>query len=310
MNNTTRINPPWFAVALPIALSLFFLSSCAKSSTAAASGTQATILLRNGGHYSGSIVRSSADDVTFVGDDNVTRTLDMRDVKAIEYGEAPVVGSRVDEPAPARRPEVQAYAEHENHYHPAESAIRTRTNQLRTGTQISVRTEETLDSGRAVEDQGFAAEVTRDVLDSDGDVVVPRGSNAQIVIRSSSSGGHFKGKSDLILDLRSISVDGRQYEVSTTDMEIRGRDGLGVNRRTGEFAGGGAAFGAIIGAIAGQGKGAAIGAGSGAAAGIGAELLTKGGSIRIPVETVLTFRLDSPIRFATSQSLRDRDRNR
>jgi hypothetical protein len=90
-------------------------------------------------------------------------------------------------------------------------------------------------------------------------------------------------------------------------MEMRGRDGLGANRRTGEFAGGGAAIGAIIGAIAGQGKGAAIGAGSGAAAGIGAELLTKGGSIRVPVETVLTFRLDAPLRFASSQSLRDRN---
>jgi hypothetical protein len=307
MKNTTRRNPPWLTAALPIALSLFFLSSCAKSGPAAAGGTQATILLRNGGHYTGSIVRSSASDVTFVGDDNVTRTVDMRDVKSIEYGDAPVAGSRADDQAAARPAEVQPDADHENHYHPAESAIRTRTNQLGTGTKISVRTEETLDSGRAVEGQGFAAEVTRDVLDSGGDVAIPRGSNAQIVIRSSTSGGHFKGKADLVLDLRSISVDGRQYEVSAADVAIRGRDGLGANRRTGEFAGGGAAFGAIIGALAGHGKGAAIGAGSGAAAGIGAELLTKGGSIRVPAETVLTFQLDAPLRLASSQSLRDHD---
>ena len=41
------------------------------------------------------------------------------------------------------------------------------------------------------------------------------------------------------------------------DLVEKGRDGVGVNKRTGTFAGGGAAVGAIIGAIAGGGKGAA-----------------------------------------------------
>jgi hypothetical protein len=59
--------------------------------------------------------------------------------------------------------------------------------------------------------------------------------------------------------------------------------------------GGGAALGAIIGAIAGGGKGAAIGAGSGAGAGALTQILTKG-SIKIPAETVLTFKLDSALR--------------
>jgi hypothetical protein len=103
-----------------------------------------------------------------------------------------------------------------------------------------------------------------------------------------------------VMDLASVSIGGRRYELSTVDLVEKGHDGVGVNKRTGKFAGGGAAVGAIIGAIAGGGKGAAIGAGSGAGAGAVTEILTKG-SIKVPVEAVLTFRLDAPLRVVQSQ---------
>jgi hypothetical protein len=127
------------------------------------------------------------------------------------------------------------------------------------GIEIAVRTEETIDSGRAAEGQSYAAEVTRDVPDANGDVVVPRGSNAQMVIRSASQGGRFRGTSDMVLDLTSVSVDGRQYQLSAGTVEDRGKAGLGKNERTAKFVGGGALLGTVIGAIAGHGKGAAIG---------------------------------------------------
>jgi hypothetical protein len=103
-----------------------------------------------------------------------------------------------------------------------------------------------------------------------------------------------------VMDLASVSINGRRYDLSTADLAERGRSGVGVNRRTGEFAGGGAAVGAIIGAIAGGGKGAAIGAGSGAGAGTLTQVLTKG-TIKVPVESVLTFRLDQPLRVRAAQ---------
>ena len=71
-------------------------------------------------------------------------------------------------------------------------------------------------------------------------------------------------------------------------------------QRTAEFAGGGAAIGAIIGAIAGGGKGAAIGAGAGAGAGALGEIVTKG-KIKVPAETILTFKLDSALRVVEAQ---------
>jgi hypothetical protein len=186
---------------------------------------------------------------------------------------------------------------HEEHYHPTQEEIHTKTYVLPVGTKVPVRTEETIDSANAVEGQTFAAEITDDVVDANGDVVVPRGANAQIVIRSASKGGRFKGTSDLVLDLQSISVGGKEYLVSTTDLQQKGKQGFGANKRTGEFTGGGAALGAIIGAIAGGGKGAAIGAGAGAAAGAGSQVILGGQRVRIPSETRLTFVLDNPTRF-------------
>jgi len=96
-------------------------------------------------------------------------------------------------------------------------------------------------------------------------------------------------------------VEGQQYLVSTSDLQEKGRQGLGANKRTAEMTGGGAALGAIIGAIVGGGKGAAIGAGAGAGGGALTQILTKGGSIKVPAETVLTFQLDKPVRIAEAK---------
>jgi len=180
--------------------------------------------------------------------------------------------------------------------HPTEDRVTSRTSTVPVGTPIAVRLEETIDSAKATEGQTYAAELTQNVVDSNGDVVIPRNANAKIIIRSSSKGGRFKGTSDLVLDLDSVSIDGRMYQVETTDLVRKGREGLGTNKRTAEFGGGGAALGAIIGAIAGGGKGAAIGAAAGAGAGVGTQIITKGGSIKVPVETVLTFKLEQPLR--------------
>ncbi len=104
-----------------------------------------------------------------------------------------------------------------------------------------------------------------------------------------------------MLDLQSISVEGKEYRVSTTDLQQKGKQGFGVNKRTGEFTGGGAALGAIIGAIAGGGKGAAIGAGAGAGAGAVTQIATKGGAIKVPAETVLTFELDKAVQIVEAK---------
>jgi len=288
-------------------LTVLFLSSCAQKD--AASAARATVHMRDGATFNGMVLASSPAEIKLAGDDGVTRTIDMAQVRSVSYADvaaAPPAG--VTPSAPAGPPPSAGMAPvdapdptHDQHYHPEEPAITTRTHVVPAGKTISVRNEETIDSGKAVEGQTFAAEVTKDVRDDAGDVVIPRGSNARIIIRSASKGGRIHGAADLVLDLDSVSVDGRLYHLETADLAERGRDGVGANKRTGEFAGGGAAVGAIIGAIAGHGKGAAIGAGSGAGGGLLTEVLTKGGSVKVPVESVLTFQLERSLRITAAQ---------
>jgi len=306
------------AFGVCILLSGFFLASCTNQT---ASGQHATVLMRDGSTVAGTVTASSGTEITLAGDDKTTHVVPMAQVKSIEYDDAPAAQTAVGQPsstggasdAPAsggtssntagggthRRSSASRAREdaaHEQHYHPTQDEIQTKTYVLPVGTKAPVRTEETIDSAKAVEGQTFAAEVADDVVDANGDVVIPRGANAQIVIRSASKGGRFKGTSDLVLDLQSIAVGGKEYVVSTTDLQQSGKQGFGANKRTGVFTGGGAALGAVIGAIAGGGKGAAIGAGAGAGAGAVTQIATKGGAIKVPAETVLTFQLDRPVK--------------
>jgi hypothetical protein len=277
----------------PISLTLafaFLLLSCA---TKESDRPHATVTMRDGSTIAGNVVNSSASEITLAGDDKSSRTIPMNQVKSIEYDDAPqAAAAPVTAPTP---PPPRTEAAHRDHYHPPQSVVSTKTYQLPVGTEVSVRAEETIDSGKGSEGQTYAAEVTRDVLDADGAVVIPNGSNAKIVIKSASKGGRFTGQSDLVLDLRAVSVEGQEYLIGTSDLQKRGREGVGANQRTAIFTGGGAAIGAIIGAIAGGGKGAAIGAASGGGAGALTQVLTKGGAIRVPAETILTFKLDRPL---------------
>ena len=301
-----------------------FLSSCAhKDQVSTENAPHITVIMRDGSRVGGTVVENSPTKITVAGDDGVTRTIPVTQVSSIEYGGAPFSSETATSnevparqqavsPNPARktadrqissiptpmtqsRTRTQPDGETESHSHPAESAITTKTYELPVGTTVSVRTEETIDSGKAVEGQTFAGEVTDDVLDADGAAVIPRGANAKLVIKSASKGGKFRGASDLVVDLQEVAIEGRQYQLSTSDIVKQGKSGVGANKRTAVYTGGGAALGAIIGAIAGGGKGAAIGAGAGGGGGALAQILTQGGSIRIPVETVLKFQLDKPL---------------
>jgi hypothetical protein len=164
------------------------------------------------------------------------------------------------------------------------------------GTEIVVMPNENIDSANASTGQTFSADVAEDVM-SNGQVVVPKGSEAELVLRDLKEQGKVTGSSELVLDLQSIRVNGRRYTISTEDVAQGNNSGLGANKRTATMVGGGAVLGTLIGAIAGGGKGAAIGAATGAAAGAGAQVLTRGKAVKVPAETKLRFKLDEPLDF-------------
>jgi len=157
---------------------------------------------------------------------------------------------------------------------------------IREGTEIAIRTNEAIDSKNSSEGQLYTATIEKDVPDSSGTAILPKGSPAELIIRKVSSGSTL-GSSQLTLDLHSVTVNGRRYTVQTQDLERSNRRGIGKNRRTAEMVGGGAALGTVIGAVAGGGKGAILGAILGAAGGATAQVLTKGKEVRVPAGTSL-----------------------
>jgi hypothetical protein len=155
------------------------------------------------------------------------------------------------------------------------------------GTLVPIRTEEPIDADSA-DGRVFVGLVDRHVRSADGSLAIPRGSRAELLVRTAPDG-------DLVVDLESLTVNGERYAIRASENVVEPNEGLGVDRRTGESAGAGALLGTIIGAIAGGGSGAAIGAVAGAAAGAGAAIVTRGRTVRIPAEAVLTFRLERPL---------------
>ncbi len=162
---------------------------------------------------------------------------------------------------------------------------------LPAGTTLAIRTTQTIETRQA--GQTYSAEVAESVEDQAGKILVSKGSPAELIVLQASSGGTL-GTPTLALTVRSITVNRRTYAVSTAANEQSGREGLGQNRRTAGMVGGGALLGTIIGAAAGGGKGAVVGAVAGAAAGATGQILTRGNEVRVPAETILTFRLDQP----------------
>jgi hypothetical protein len=168
---------------------------------------------------------------------------------------------------------------------------------LSNGTEIKVRSDQAIDSKAAQANQVFPGTISQDVLDQNGNVVIPRGSQAELVVVPVNASGNNNDK-ELTLDLGAVTVNGQRYMLnseSTSAAASSQNGGIGVNKRTGKYVGGGALAGTIIGAIAGGGKGAAIGAIAGGAAGAGAQVLTRGKTLNVPAETELTFRLNQNV---------------
>jgi hypothetical protein len=157
------------------------------------------------------------------------------------------------------------------------------------GTTLYVRTTDEIEADDS-DGRVFRGVVDRDV-NRNNRILIPKGSDVELIVRNTSN-------NEIALDLDAVTVNGQTYGVQAEQSVVASerKEGIGTNDRTAKHVGGGAVLGAIIGAIAGGGKGAAIGAGAGAAAGAGVQVLTRGKSVRVPSETLLTFRLTEPLR--------------
>jgi hypothetical protein len=162
------------------------------------------------------------------------------------------------------------------------------------GSTIEVRVNENVDADTASVGRTYNAQLTQPILSSDGSTLAEAGSPAQLVVMNVSEGGAVTSD-QVTLGLQSITIRGTSYPVAAETFETQQR-GLGATGRTARMVGGGAALGTLVGAIAGGGTGAAIGAVTGAGAGAAIQVLTKGQRVQVPAESVLSFRLEQPLR--------------
>jgi hypothetical protein len=171
---------------------------------------------------------------------------------------------------------------------------------LPAGTDIEVRLDSDLGSAISHAGDAFTATVAHDVA-VNGQTVIPREARAEGVVVDAKPLGHFKGGALLSVRLDRVHTRWGSYPVATSSIA---RAEKGKGKRTGLFAGGGAAFGAIVGGLAGGGKGAAIGALAGGGAGTAGGAMTGNKQIMLPAETLLTFRLEHSVHI-TEQSQQD-----
>jgi hypothetical protein len=261
-----------------------------------------TLTLRSGSVITGQYVGGDARHIRMAIGDHVD-SFNVEDVGDLEFGgnappatqppapdqnqgQYPNPGLRNAPPPPTRD---QGFSQQQ----PPPSTMPVAGVQIPSGTPITVRMIESVDSKVAHLGQTFRASVDEPVL-VNGQTVIPRGADAIAKLVEDQQSGKFEGKTILTLALTDITINGQMIDTTTGNVS---QASSSRGARTAKVVGGATALGAIIGALAGGGRGAAIGAASGAAVGGGTEVLTKGQQVKIPSETRLTFTLQQPIQF-------------
>lgn len=238
-----------------------------------------TLILLNGSIIKGTLIGADNRTVRFaVG--NQVKSYALTEVDSIRFSAG---DTAMEAPAVSRS----------NGYRPALSSPGADASPLAipAGTAIVVRMIDAADSTKDPLGRTYRLSVDQPVFVA-GKTVIPRGADATAVLVDTQQSGKFAGKTALTLNLQSVVVNGRTYDIDSSTVTNASSS---RTLRSGKVIGGTTALGVIVGALAGGGKGAAIGAASGAAVGAGAQILTSGQRVKIPSETRLTFRLDSAV---------------
>lgn len=270
-----------------------------------------TIILQDGASYSGQFVNVSGDNITFTDAQGIKYDFPQRNVQSIVFTSANDIitlrtGKVYSGNYTGADPIAFTDSQGVGYQFPVKdvaSLVFTRRGPapaasvggngkvIPVGSEITVTTDERIDSKDSSTGQLYSATISQDVQEGSGNVAIPAGSPAELVVRDITTGGAVHSP-EFVLDLFSVTVNGKEYRVISSDVDVSSKRGIGANRRTAEFGGGGAAIGALLGGIFGGGKGAAIGVAGGAGSGLLTEVFTRGKRVKIPSESSLTFRLD------------------
>jgi hypothetical protein len=167
------------------------------------------------------------------------------------------------------------------------------------GTYITVRTNQPLSSDRNQAGDAFTATLVQPIV-AQGVVVAQPGQTMGGRVEEAQKAPRGGGTSRLAVQLTTLTLaDGQQFPVESQLISWRGPSSVGRSVGT---VGATTATGAIIGGAAAGGFGAGIGAAAGVLAGGLGVLLTRGYPTVIPPEAILTFRIQGPVTFSTTQA--------
>ena len=244
-----------------------------------------TLELKNGSLIKGKFVSGTETEISFqVG--STVQTYNVADIVALKFEPEGVASAPTPQPQ-SLLPDAPVAAA------PVETKPAFVT--IPAGTRISVRTIDAIDSSTSMVGDRFEASLDGP-LSVEGRILVSDESLVYGRLTEAKESGTFAGRSQLRLELTGIVVNGKMVPVVTGDYAVNGKSkGASTAKRTL----GGAAIGAIIGAAADGGQGAAIGAGAGAGAGAGSEIITGGGKVKVPSETLLDFTLMQDVAIPT-----------
>jgi hypothetical protein len=156
------------------------------------------------------------------------------------------------------------------------------------GTTLAIRIDQRISVKASRAGDSFTGEIVDPVLDSNSNILVPKGALVGGVVDVSHRRGHFKGRSMLELRLTSLTTNGIQYPLTTRDVA---RSKKGKGRRSAGLIGGGAGLGMLVGGVATGGVGLVVGGLVGGGAGTAAAGLTGNRDIDIPAESIVHFNL-------------------
>jgi hypothetical protein len=214
-----------------------------------------TVELSNGKIIDGTFIGREGDTITF-DVDGIGMSFNANDVKNISMGSAAATPAVATAPAKVSGPiEVPA------------------------GTQLTIRLNETLDTGKHATGHKFSAAL-EGALVSNGVTIAPQGSRVYGVVSESVKSRRAVGKAKMILTVTDININGQIVPVATSGINAQ-------TQATGKSSAGKVVRGAAIGGLIGGSDDAK----TGAKVGLGAAVLSGGNQVVIPAGTLLDFTL-------------------
>jgi hypothetical protein len=158
----------------------------------------ARLTLRDGTAINGKFVSGTSATIVFQDDNGVQRRFDVNQIQNIDFSQMSAQAGRYDElsnndrnnnPQLSQRPDDRPAGWRVSGADRAADRRDGEWTVLPAGTNFAVRTDQAISEQNAGEGRTFPASIEQDVRDGNGNVVIPRGSEAALVIRRVNEGG-------------------------------------------------------------------------------------------------------------------------